>query len=152
MRIPAEKEVSMKKSILHAIENGTSVAALASKFGTSKSTIYKYRRALRDLGFINKNENDVYVITDNKFSKRPTTPKTSDLDLSFTDEVEKEYIDVVNAHNKEKDTQSELTAEDKHKNRDLFIQNTLYDAKKKDIKIAPKEKGIFQKFFGKLKK
>jgi transposase-like protein len=135
MRIPAEKEVAMKKSILHAIENGTSVAALANKFGTSKSTIYKYRRALRDLGYIKKNENDVYVITDNKFSKRPTTPKTSNLDLSFKDEVEKEYIEVVNSHNK-----------------DLFIQNILHEAAKKEIKVAPKEKGIFQKFFGKLKK
>ena len=70
MKIPAEKEFAMKKAILKAIELGKSPAQLAPSFGVSKSTIYKYRRMLRDQGFIYKNENDIYVITENKFSTK----------------------------------------------------------------------------------
>lgn len=79
MRIPAEKEFAMKKAILKAIEAGHSPAQLAPSFGVSKSTIYKYRRMLRDQGFIKKNENDVYVITENKFSTKANNPKSGDL-------------------------------------------------------------------------
>ena len=68
MKIPAEKEFAIKKAILKAIEHGYTLAQLADGFGVSKSLIYKYRRALRDQGFIRKNKNDIYVITQNKFS------------------------------------------------------------------------------------
>lgn len=68
MRIPVEKEIVMKKAILKAIEYGQSAAKLADSFGVSKSTVYKYRRALRNQGFVKKNENGIYVLTNNKFS------------------------------------------------------------------------------------
>ncbi|MDE4971868.1 hypothetical protein NAI46_09665, partial [Francisella tularensis subsp. holarctica] len=54
---------------------------LADSFGVSKSLIYKYRRALRVQGFIRKNENDRYVITQNKFSIKPRIPESGKLDL-----------------------------------------------------------------------
>ncbi|MDE4944734.1 hypothetical protein NAI65_09995, partial [Francisella tularensis subsp. holarctica] len=50
-------------------------------FGVSKSLIYKYRRALCDHGFIRKNEKDMYVITQNKFSITPRIPESGKLDL-----------------------------------------------------------------------
>ncbi|MBK2357236.1 FTL_1293 family small RNA FtrC-regulated protein [Francisella hispaniensis] len=81
MKIPAEKEFAIKKAILNAIEHGYSPAQLADGFGVSKSLIYKYRRALRDQGFIRKNENDIYVITQNKFSIKPRMPESGKLNL-----------------------------------------------------------------------
>lgn len=54
MKIPNEKEFAIKKAILKAIEQGYSVAQLADGFGVSRSLIYKYRRVLRDQGFIRK--------------------------------------------------------------------------------------------------
>ncbi|MDE4998976.1 hypothetical protein NAI79_12220, partial [Francisella tularensis subsp. holarctica] len=56
-------------------------AQLADSFGVSKSLIYKYRRALRDQGFLRKNENDMYVITQNKFSIKPRITESGKLDL-----------------------------------------------------------------------
>ncbi len=70
MKILPEKELAMKKAIIKAIENGQSAAKLADHFGVSKSSIYKYRRILREQGFITKDENDNFVITDIKFSKQ----------------------------------------------------------------------------------
>ena len=70
MRILPEKELAMKKAIIKAIENGQSSAKLADHFGVSKSSIYKYRRILREQGFITKNECGNFVVTDVKFSKK----------------------------------------------------------------------------------
>lgn len=81
MKIPAGKEFAIKKAILKAIEHDYSPAQLADSFGVSKGLIYKYRRALRDQGFIRKNENYVYVITENKFSIKPRMPESGKLDL-----------------------------------------------------------------------
>lgn len=83
MKIPTQKEFAIKKAIMLAIEKGESVAKLSPYFGVSKSTIYKYRRVLREQGFIIKNENDIYVITENKFSKKPKRPKTADLNFGY---------------------------------------------------------------------
>lgn len=151
MRIPAKKELAIKKSIMKAIESGNSVSALANHFGISKSTIYKYRRAMRDLGFIKKNENDVYVITENKFSSRKAAPKTSKLDLSFRKDVEKEYIDVSKIQEtlETQDISEVEPVKNLHQkqNKDLFIQNRVA----KPV-VAVKEKGLLKKIFGKLKK
>lgn len=70
MKILPEKELAMKKAIIKAIENGQSAAKLADHFGVSKSSIYKYRRILREQGFITKSENDNFILTDIKFSKQ----------------------------------------------------------------------------------
>ena len=70
MKILPEKELAMKKAIIKAIENGQSAAKLADHFGVSKSSIYKYRRILREQGFITKDENDNFILTDIKFSKQ----------------------------------------------------------------------------------
>ena len=83
MKILPEKELVIKKAIIKAVESGQSAAKLADGFGVSKSTIYKYRRILRDKGFIKKNENNVYVITANKFSKQAQNIATGELLLEI---------------------------------------------------------------------
>ena len=99
MKIPAEKEFAIKKAILKAIEHGYSPAQLADSFGVSKSLIYKYRRALRDQGFIRKNENDIYIITENKFSIKPRMPESGKLDLD--DDIKDQLQQTQQANNQD---------------------------------------------------
>jgi DNA-binding transcriptional regulator YhcF (GntR family) len=87
MKILPEKELAIKKAIIKAIENGQSAAKLADHFGVSKSSIYKYRRILREQGFITKDENDNFVITDVKFSKK--TNDANPIEAEKKPEVEK---------------------------------------------------------------
>ena len=94
MKISFEQELFMKKSILYAIENNYSMTQLADHFGVSKSTIYKYRRHLRDQGFIKKNENGIYFVVNNKFSKRLEKSQIPQSDLTPTIE-KKEIIEKV---------------------------------------------------------
>lgn len=84
MKILPEKELAIKKAIIKAVETGHSAAVLAESFSVSKSTIYKYRRILKDQGFIKKNENGVYVITTNKFSTQAQSVATAELPLENT--------------------------------------------------------------------
>jgi len=84
MKILPEKELAIKRAIIKAVESGHSAAKLADGFGVSKSTIYKYRRILRDQGFIRKNENDAYIITANRFSSQAQNIATSELDLEIS--------------------------------------------------------------------
>ncbi len=87
MKILPEKELAIKKAIIKSIENGQSAAKLADHFGVSKSSIYKYRRILREQGFITKDQNDNFVITDVKFSKK--TNDTNPIEAEKKPEVEK---------------------------------------------------------------
>ena len=80
MRILPEKELAMKKAIIKAIENGQSSAKLADHFGVSKSSIYKYRRILREQGFISKDESGNFVITDVKFSKKENDARPAEVE------------------------------------------------------------------------
>ena len=150
MSIPSQRELSIKRSIIKAIETGSSVSALAQNFGISKSSIYKYRRSLRDLGYIKKNENGVYVVSENKFSNRLTTPKTSDLDLTFKEETEDEYIndqpiksiDTIENTNKHYSAIETST----HKNKDLLKQNTVQKSRptlESNILSKVQKKSIF---------
>ncbi|ASG67456.1 hypothetical protein fh0823_00500 [Francisella halioticida] len=153
MKIPASKELDIKKAILKAIESNTSPAKLADSYGVSKSTIYKYRRMLADQGFIKKNENGAYIIQPNKFSTKPSdVPKTADLELSY----QNESLEV-------KNSDSTHTKEDHH------LQSTDQTESKEceevEVKILKKKqnftptkesnienKGLFKKFLGKFKK
>jgi len=152
MKIPAEKEFAMKKAILKAIESGKSPAQLAPSFGVSKSTIYKYRRMLRDQGFIYKNENDIYVITENKFSTKDKNPKSGDLfdqaELTSSNTNE-EKLNEPSETNKTKD---QLAEEDAKDLQILSTMNKILQDRKKD-KLAEanaKNKGLFKKFFKKV--
>ncbi|AJC49456.1 hypothetical protein IB642_04385 [Allofrancisella guangzhouensis] len=139
MRIPVEKEFTIKKAVLNAIEKNQSPAKLADSFGVSKSTIYKYRRALRDQGFIKKTENDIYVIVENKFSIKDATPKSGDL-FSTTIrsyEAEPEFTKIT----------------------DIPVRNDMEQRLQSKIEEMRRikqehddEKGVFKKLIGKFKK
>ncbi|WP_150464786.1 helix-turn-helix domain-containing protein [Francisella sp. SYW-2] len=158
MKIPNEKEFAIKKAILKAIEQGYSVAQLADGFGVSRSLIYKYRRALRDQGFIKKNENDVYVITENKFSMKPEAPKTASLDLKYTDlndpNIYSEEIQLTETEEETSPNEDCLQSNDSENIES--IQNSVDQMHKlNELKRANKsrtKKGFLNKVFGKIKK
>lgn len=139
MKIPHQKEFAMKKAIMIAIEKGESVSALASYFGVSKSTIYKYRRALRDQGFIVKNENDIYVVTENKFSKKQQAPKTAEMNFD-------EYIDE-NLYTKQKESINQ-DMNTKASREDISISETQYNS----IKEIPTDDAMEQRLQSKVEK
>ncbi|MED7819678.1 MULTISPECIES: HTH domain-containing protein [unclassified Francisella] len=151
MKIPASKELDIKKAILKAIENNVSPAKLADSFGVSKSTIYKYRRMLADQGFIQKNENDIYVISPNKFSIKPSNvPKTADLELSYENEnleiKDNKYVNIKDLHtqNTHDKTESEEGQE---------VEVKILKKKQNFTPIEEpsyKQKGLLHKLFGKL--
>ncbi|MEY8767620.1 FTL_1293 family small RNA FtrC-regulated protein [Francisella philomiragia] len=159
MKIPNEKEFAIKKAILKAIEQGYSVAQLADGFGVSRSLIYKYRRVLRDQGFIRKNENDMYVITENKFSMKPETPKTASLDLKY---AELNDPDTYSEQNQLIETVDNETFSDENHQQDnsLATIESIQDSVEQiqrlnELKKANKlrvKKGFLNKVFGKIKK
>ncbi|QLE78269.1 helix-turn-helix domain-containing protein [Francisella sp. Scap27] len=139
MKIPHQKEFAMKKAIMIAIEKGESVSKLASYFGVSKSTIYKYRRSLRDQGFIIKNENEVYVVTENKFSKKPHTPKTAKF----------------NFDNNNDSTQTKVTesCDPPAPNDDISVKNTsLEDINNESLEEIPTSDAMEQRLQSKVEK
>lgn len=154
MKIPAEKEFAIKKAILKAIEHGYSPAQLADSFGVSKSLIYKYRRALKDQGFIRKNENDIYVITENKFSIKPRMPKSRKLDLD--DDIKDQPQQTQQANNQ--DIQQSVIDEPKPQiNRtEIKIQEKLQQIRQIQLQqqqnAASQDKGLFKKILDKFKK
>ena len=151
MKIPAEKEFAIKKAILKAIEHGYSPAQLADSFGVSKSLIYKYRRALRDQGFIRKNENDIYVITENKFSIKPRVPESGKLDLD--DDIKDQLHQTQQANNQ--DIQQPVIDEPKPQiNRtEIKIQEKLQQIQlQQQQNAATQDKGLFKKILDKFKK
>ncbi|ORM38461.1 hypothetical protein A2G94_07200 [Francisella endosymbiont of Ornithodoros moubata] len=154
MKIPAEKEFAIKKAILKAIEHGYSPAQLADSFGVSKSLIYKYRRALRDQGFIRKNENDVYVITENKFSIKPRMPESGKLDLD--DDIKDQPKQTRQANNQ--DIQQRVIDEPKPQiNRtEIKIQEKIQQIRQIQLQqqqnTASQDKRLFKKILDKFKK
>ncbi|MED7789378.1 replication/maintenance protein RepL [Francisella sp. 19X1-34] len=154
MRIPASKELDIKKAILKAIENNTSPAKLADSFGVSKSTIYKYRRGLAEQGFIKKNENGAYIIQPNKFStKSSDVPKTADLELSYQSEnlevKDKEYVHIKDHHIQNQNDQADQPEEEQEVEVEVKVL-------KKERNFTPieesnnKQKGLLQRLFGKF--
>ncbi|QIW10772.1 helix-turn-helix domain-containing protein [Francisella sp. LA112445] len=152
MKIPASKELDIKKAILKAIENNTSPAKLADSFGVSKSTIYKYRRGLVEQGFIQKNENGVYVISPNKFSIKPSkVPKTADLELSYQSESlevkDNQYVHIKDHHVQNLNDQAEQPEEEQE------VEVKILKKKQNFTPIEEpndKQKGLLQKLFGKF--
>jgi predicted transcriptional regulator len=150
MRIPAEKELSMKKAILKAIENGESPAKLAPSFGVSKSTIYKYRRALRNQGFIKKNENDIYVITQNKFSTKPQIPETADLEFDYKDEPMSHQKDLDSLLSETDTKEISDTVDHNDNNAEIRLQSKIDEIRQANS--AKADKGIFKKILNRFKK
>ncbi|ALB01292.1 hypothetical protein ACH24_00385 [Francisella persica ATCC VR-331] len=153
MKIPADKEFAIKKAILKAIEHGYSPAQLADSFGVSKSLIYKYRRALKDHGFIRKNENDIYIITENKFSIKPRMPESSKLDLD--DDIKDQQQQTQQTNNQ--DIQPPVIDEPKPQiNRaEIKIQEKLQQIRQIQLQqqnTATQDKGFFKKILDKFKK
>lgn len=137
MKIPHQKEFAIKKAIMIAIEKGENVSKLASYFGVSKSTIYKYRRSLRDQGFVIKNENEVYVVTENKFSKKPQTPKTAEF----------------NFNNNATQTKVVEHCDSPAPNDDISVKNTsLEDINNKSLKEIPTSDAMEQRLQSKVEK
>ncbi|KEI34790.1 FTL_1293 family small RNA FtrC-regulated protein [Allofrancisella frigidaquae] len=139
MRIPAEREFVIKKAVFKAIKKNESPAKLANSFGISKSTIYKYRRALRDQGFIKKNENGIYVAVENKFSIKKAIPQSGDLFSTTTKNhfAEPEYTKI-----------TDIPVRDDIEQR---LQSKVQEMRK--IKQEhDNEKGVFKKLLGKFKK
>ena len=156
MKIPASRELAIKKAILKAVENNVSPAKLADNFGVSKSTIYKYRRELAEQGFIQKNENDIYIISPNKFSIKPSNiPKTADLKLSYKSEKilnleDNKYIHIKDHHIQNTDGHVDAEPEE-------CEEVEVKILKKKQNFIPPEEpsienKGLFKNFLDKFKK
>ncbi|MFV9973226.1 MAG: hypothetical protein AB8V06_07720 [Francisella endosymbiont of Hyalomma asiaticum] len=154
MKIPAEKEFAIKKEIFKAIEHGYSPAQLADSFSVSKSLIYKYRRALRDKGFIRKNENDVYVITENKFSIKPRMPESGKLDLD--DDIKDQPQQTRQANNQ--DIQQRVIDEPKPQiNRtEIKIQEKIQQIRQIQLQqqqnTTSQDKRLFKKILDKFKK
>ncbi|APC92235.1 MULTISPECIES: FTL_1293 family small RNA FtrC-regulated protein [Francisella] len=153
MKIPAEKEFAIKKAILKAIEHGYSPAQLADGFGVSKSLIYKYRRALRDQGFIRKNENSIYVITQNKFSIKPRMPETGKLNLD--DDIKDPSQQTQQTINQ--DIQQPVINEPQFETNhvEIKIQQKLQQIRQIQLQqqnAANQDKGLFKKILGKFKK
>ncbi|WP_150468145.1 replication/maintenance protein RepL [Francisella sp. SYW-9] len=152
MRIPASKELDIKKAILKAIENNTSPAKLADSFGVSKSTIYKYRRGLTEQGFIKKNENGAYIIQPNKFStKSSEVPKTADLELSYESEnleiKDKEYVHIKDHHVQNLNDDAAQSEEEQE------VEVKILKKKQNFTSIEEpndKQKGLLQRLFGKF--
>ncbi|QIV96550.1 ArsR family transcriptional regulator [Allofrancisella inopinata] len=140
MRIPYENEFIIKKSILKAIEKNASPAKLASSFGISKSTIYKYRRALRDQGFVKKNENGIYVIVVNKFSiQHPTEEFDNSFSLAIETCTPAKYTKI-------KDTSMRDDIEQR-------LQSKVEEMRMRKTKQEhDNEKGVFKKLLRKFKK
>lgn len=153
MKIPAEKEFAIKKAILKAIEHGYIPTQLADVFGVSKSLIYKYRRALRDQGFIRKNENDIYVITQNKFSIKPRMPETGKLKLD--DDIKDPSQQTQQTINQ--DIQQPVINEPQFETNhvEIKIQQKLQQIRQIQLQqqnAANQDKGLFKKILGKFKK
>ncbi|MEY8703178.1 transcriptional regulator [Francisella philomiragia] len=159
MKIPNEKEFAIKKAILKAIEQGYSVAQLADGFGVSRSLIYKYRRVLRDQGFIRKNENDMYVITENKFSMKPEAPKTASLDFKYADLNDPNTYSEQNQPIETVDNET-FSDENHQQDNSLATIESIQDSVEQiqrlnELKKANKlraKKGFLNKVFGKIKK
>ncbi|GAB4222262.1 MAG: hypothetical protein Kow0076_3030 [Francisella sp.] len=150
MKIPAEKEFQIKKAILISIEKEESPAKLADFFGVSKSLIYKYRRELCYKGFIRKNENNVYVITHNKFSIKPKQPESGKLDLdSNIDNLETQHNTPENKNNKQKLEKSQVQLNSKIKIQDHLKQDIKLQQKQKSVK---QNKSILKNIISKFKK
>ena len=135
MKILPQKELAMKRAIIKTIENGHSSAKLADHFGVSKSTIYKYRRILREQGFITKDENDNFIITDIKFSKQEP--------ITQPEESASEQI-----NNKENDL-IEIRYADTNQDMEQRLQSKI---EKMHATFENAEKGLIQKFFSRFKK
>lgn len=151
MKIPAEKEFAMKKAILKAIELGKSPAQLALSFGVSKSTIYKYRRMLRDQGFIYKNENDIYVVTENKFSSKEKNPKSGSLFSESELDKSIKNTEQLNEHNIIKKIQNQQVEYTENVEILNTMNKVLQDRKKdKLVEANAKSKGLLNKFFKKI--
>lgn len=156
MKIPASRELAIKRAILKAIENNVSPAKLADNFGVSKSTIYKYRRELADQGFIQKNKNNIYIISPNKFSIKPSNiPKTADLELSYKNEKnlnleDDRYVHIKDHHIQSTDDHVDVEPEE--------CEEVEVKILKKKQNFTPPEgpsienKGLFKKFLDKFKK
>ena len=152
MKIPASKELDIKKAILKAIENNMSPAKLADNFGVSKSTIYKYRRELADQGFIQKNENGIYIISPNKFSIKPSNiPKTADLELSYESESlevkDKEYVHIKDHHIQNLNDDAAQPEEEQEVEVKILKKKHNYTHFEES---NDKQKGLFQRLFGKF--
>ncbi|AEE26900.1 FTL_1293 family small RNA FtrC-regulated protein [Francisella hispaniensis] len=154
MKIPAEKEFAIKKAILNAIEHGYSPAQLADSFGVSKSLIYKYRRALRDQGFIRKNENDIYVITQNKFSIKPRMPESGKLNLDDDTKDKPQPTQQANNQNLQQNLIDEPQPEINRT--EIKIQEKLQQIREIQLQqqqnAANQDKGLFKKIIDKFKK
>ncbi|AIT09908.1 hypothetical protein LO80_07965 [Candidatus Francisella endociliophora] len=148
MRIPVQKEIAMKRAIFNAIKNGQSAAKLADGFGVSKSTIYKYRRALRDQGFVKKNENDVYVVTQSKFLE--------DISSKPSKNITKENTSIGNPEKQTPsiDTPDMATTNTQTHNTEEKIQEKLREIRMTRVAAQQAEEntGLFKKFFNKFKK
>ncbi|EDO66710.1 hypothetical protein BSY87_05295 [Francisella tularensis subsp. holarctica FSC022] len=154
MKIPAEKEFAIKKAILKAIEHGYSPAQLADSFGVSKSLIYKYRRALRDQGFIRKNENDMYVIIQNKFSIKPRIPESGKLDLD--NDIKDQPQPNLQASNQELEQPIIDEPKPDVSRTEIKFQEKLQQIREIQLQqqqnAANQDKGLFKKIIGKFKK
>lgn len=137
MRILPEKELAMKKAIIEAIENGQSAAKLADQFGVSKSSIYKYRRILREQGFISKDESGNFVVTDVKFSKKENDVRAIGVEQKPTTQKTEEVSIPKETHN---DEATEQRLQDKIEK----MRNTSEEVQE--------DKGLMNKIFGFFKK
>ena len=151
MKIPHGKELAIKKAIIKAVESGHSAAKLANGFGVSKSTIYKYRRILRGQGFIKKNENDLYIITANKFSKQSQNIATGELSLEINYEEKNDTAlekVILVEETKEYTSITEIAT-------DKAMEERLQSKIKKmrdHYEKAYEDRGLINKFFGFFKK
>ena len=139
MKILPEKELAIKKAIIKAVESGHSAAKLADGFGVSKSTIYKYRRILREQGFITKDENDNFILTDIKFSKQ--TDKTISVEAEKNSDVKEvkktEFTSL-------KEVPTDETMEQRLQDKIEKMRNSS--------ESVQEDKGIINKIFGFFKK
>lgn len=148
MKIPREKELAIKKAIIQCIEKNESAAKLADDLGISKSTIYKYRKALVDQGFLIKESDGSFSTVENKYSTKPSKkPKMHTLDLSFN-ESSKSDLEEIPEENIEENIEEPLKREEV----ELIIKEDFSKLETIDSEFDNENTGLIKKIFNKFRR
>ncbi|APC97903.1 FTL_1293 family small RNA FtrC-regulated protein [Francisella frigiditurris] len=140
MKIPREKELAIKKAIIQCIEKNESAAKLADDLGISKSTIYKYRKALVDQGFLIKESDGSFSTVENKYSTKPSKkPKMHTLDLSFNE-------------SSESDLEENIEEPLKREEVELIIKEDFSKLETIDSEFDNENTGLIKKIFNKFRR
>ncbi|MFC4892504.1 HTH domain-containing protein [Pseudofrancisella aestuarii] len=152
MKIPREKELAIKRAIIQCIEKNESAAKLADDLGISKSTIYKYRKALVDQGFLIKESDGSFSTVENKYStKQSKKPKMHTLDLSFNESPESD-LEETPKENIEETPKENIEETLKREEVELIIKEDFSRLETIDSEFDNENTGLIKKIFNKFRR